>query len=124
MLKLLGCYAQPSTIVSTTGILSIEQGISRVGVVGVTLMAVLSGFGAVNFPYTSMHFFLRPINDAEIMSWEKRLMQNYNLIGVHASSCVYRTWVSVGNAKQGLTNEESFIEMNSRKIVIYEILLH
>lgn len=78
-----------STIVSITGIFSIEQGISRVGVVGVTLMAVLSGFGAVNFPYTSMHFFLRPINDAEIMSWEKRLMQNYNLIGVYARRGLY-----------------------------------
>jgi hypothetical protein len=53
-----------------------------VGVVGVTLMAVLSGFGAVNVPYTSMHYFLRPISAAEVMSWEKRLMQNYNLIGV------------------------------------------
>ncbi|KAH8024381.1 hypothetical protein HPB51_022865 [Rhipicephalus microplus] len=41
------------------GILSIEQVISRVGVVGVTLMAVLSGFGAVNYPYTSMAYFMR-----------------------------------------------------------------
>lgn len=49
-------------------------------------MAVLSGFGAVNFPYTSMHYFLRPISAAEVSSWEKRLMQNYNLIGICVES--------------------------------------
>ncbi|PSN41185.1 Golgi pH regulator [Blattella germanica] len=52
------------------GILSIEQGISRIGVIGVTVMALLSGFGAVNYPYTSMAYFMRFLRDINQLKQE------------------------------------------------------
>ncbi|XP_067674623.1 Golgi pH regulator A-like [Haliotis asinina] len=62
------------------GIFSIEQCIGRVGVIGVTLMALLSGFGAVNYPYTSMHYFVRHVTETDIQSIEKRLLQTLDII--------------------------------------------
>jgi len=62
------------------GIFSIEQPISRVGVIGVTLMAVLSGFGAVNAPYTYMTYFLRHVSDGDVQSQERRLLQTVDMI--------------------------------------------
>lgn len=62
------------------GIFSIEQCIGRVGVIGVTLMAILSGFGAVNCPYTYMTYFIRDVTDSDIHRIEKRLLQTLDRI--------------------------------------------
>ena len=64
------------------GIFSIEQGISRVGVIGVTLMALLSGFGAVNYPYTSMTYFMKEVKARDVTDMEKKLMQTYDQIAM------------------------------------------
>ena len=62
------------------GILSIEHHISRVGVIGVTFIAMLSGFGAVNYPYTSMTYFTTSVSRADIVSVEKKLMLTWEKI--------------------------------------------
>lgn len=71
----------PFPILSTQhGILSIEQSISRIGVIGVTVMAALSGFGAVNYPYTSMNIFMHPVTKYDIQAQERRLLQTIDVI--------------------------------------------
>lgn len=62
------------------GALSIEQGLSRVGVIGVSLIGVLSGFGAVNYPYTSMTCFMRSVSRSDILQLERKLLHNYGMI--------------------------------------------
>jgi len=61
------------------GTFSMEQAVSRVGVIGVTIMAILSGFGAVNYPYTSMALFIRPVRATDILGVEKKLMQTLDM---------------------------------------------
>ena len=52
-----------------------EGGISRVGVIGVSMMAFLSGYGAVEFPYTHLAVFLRPVDENEIRILGAQIMQ-------------------------------------------------
>lgn len=65
---------------SKHGILSIEHQISRVGIIGVTFIAMLSGFGAVNYPYTSMTYFTTSVSPADISNIEKKLLQTWEKI--------------------------------------------
>lgn len=53
---------------------------SRIGVIGVTVMAILSGFGAVNYPYTSMTYFIRPVSQADVLALERRLLLTMDMI--------------------------------------------
>ncbi|KAL6043624.1 Golgi pH regulator A, variant 2 [Balamuthia mandrillaris] len=68
------------------GGLSIEMWTSRVGVVGVAVMAFLSGFGAVKCPYDYCvyflvrHKFIRNVNEEDIAELEKQLLQTMDKI--------------------------------------------
>eukprot|EP00096_Caligus_rogercresseyi_P006260 TRINITY_DN22584_c0_g1_i1.p1 TRINITY_DN22584_c0_g1~~TRINITY_DN22584_c0_g1_i1.p1 ORF type:complete len:351 (-),score=48.72 TRINITY_DN22584_c0_g1_i1:34-1086(-) len=62
------------------GVLSVETCVSRVGVIGVTIMALLSGFGAVNYPYTSMAVFMRTVTQSDILQIEKKVTQTLDQV--------------------------------------------
>lgn len=57
-----------------------EQLLSRVGVIGVTIMAILSGYGAVNGPFTYMTFFIRRTSVEDVLDTERRLLQTIEII--------------------------------------------
>jgi len=58
-----------------SNIFTVSRLIARAGVVGVIVLGVLSGFGAIHYPYTTMSLFARPVSDAEIERDEERLVK-------------------------------------------------
>lgn len=43
-------------------------------------MALLSGFGAVNYPYTSMTYFIKPVSQQDVSTLERRLLLTLDMI--------------------------------------------
>jgi golgi pH regulator len=43
-------------------------------------MALLSGFGAVNYPYTSMAMFMRSVTISDVVHIERKLHQNMEMV--------------------------------------------
>ncbi|CAH0403749.1 unnamed protein product [Chilo suppressalis] len=89
------------------GIFSIEQGVSRIGVIGVTVMALLSGFGAVNYPYTSMAIFIRPVTQSDVLSVEKKLLQTMDMILVKKKRIALAEANSVGGRQNYSVMDQS-----------------
>uniref|UniRef100_A0AC35UF82 Golgi pH regulator n=1 Tax=Rhabditophanes sp. KR3021 TaxID=114890 RepID=A0AC35UF82_9BILA len=65
---------------SKYALFSIEQAISRVGIIGVTVMAFLSGFGAINYPYSTMTIFLKPVTALNIANMDRKIKQNASMV--------------------------------------------
>ncbi|KAJ2632670.1 hypothetical protein H4R22_001090 [Coemansia sp. RSA 1290] len=56
-----------------TDMVSIEPVTARVGVVGVALMAILSGFGAVNSPYRQLFVFVHRVSPSQLDGMKRQL---------------------------------------------------
>ena len=61
-------------------ILSIKTAVMRTGMLGVCVMAVLSGFGTVDFPYTVMRAFIVPVNQFEIHALQTNVEQIHDQV--------------------------------------------
>ena len=53
----------------------LNQAISRMSVLGVTLISVLSGFGTINLPFSYLTLFVRPVSTAQVSIMEAQLTQ-------------------------------------------------
>ncbi|KAJ1917758.1 hypothetical protein H4219_003012 [Mycoemilia scoparia] len=59
---------------------TINDFMARVGVIGVTAMAMLAGFGAVNNPYNSLFMFVRKVTSSQILALERQLQHTMDMI--------------------------------------------
>ncbi|KAJ2758468.1 hypothetical protein IWQ56_005994, partial [Coemansia nantahalensis] len=65
---------------SAADMASIEPVTARVGVVGVALMAVLSGFGAVNSPYRQLFVFVHRVSPMQLEGMKHQLHYSLGLL--------------------------------------------
>ncbi|GLE00813.1 hypothetical protein PINS_up009610 [Pythium insidiosum] len=65
---------------SVEALFSIRNVVSRVSLLGVVFMALLSGFGAVYCPYEYLSFFWRRVAEEDIEFLEKRLRHNVDIL--------------------------------------------
>ncbi|WKX97873.1 hypothetical protein Q1695_013511 [Nippostrongylus brasiliensis] len=125
------------------GIFTIEQAISRIGVIGVTVMAVLSGFGAVNAPYVYMTVFMRKVDQHAIAQMERKLMQTMEMIAIKKrkvaqyerelalsafsrgkdenTGLLHRIWGTVASAASGGTLSDQIRTLNSEIVPLNEL---
>jgi hypothetical protein len=61
-------------------LLSAEDGIGRVGMIGVTIMAMLSGFGAVYTPFSYLAYFVPHVSVEDQRLLQRRLIQTTDMI--------------------------------------------
>ncbi|KAL4421835.1 hypothetical protein ABPG77_001624 [Micractinium sp. CCAP 211/92] len=54
--------------------------VSRVGVLGIILVGVLSGYGSVSLPFSYISLFIRPVDRAEIAAMESQLRHTADTI--------------------------------------------
>lgn len=76
---------------NAVALFSIRNFVSRVSLLGVMVMAILSGFGAVNCPYEYLSIFWRRIAEEDIEFLEKRLRHNIDILLAKKKRLVFET---------------------------------
>ncbi|KAJ1727843.1 hypothetical protein LPJ61_004361, partial [Coemansia biformis] len=76
----LDSFSRVHKATSAADMVSIEPVTARVGVVGVALMAVLSGFGAVNSPYRQLFVFVHRVSPEQLEGMKRQLHYSLGLL--------------------------------------------
>lgn len=89
---------------------------SRIGVIGVALMAILSGFGAVSAPYTYLFYFLRPVSDNDIRDLEHRYGHLVDIIAAKKQSFATLSSRQVIEAEECARNPKGLVRRMFDKV--------
>jgi hypothetical protein len=65
-----------------SGLFSVSMGVSRIGVIGVAVMSILSGFGAVSFTFLNLRFFMKEVSASDVAHIEKQVLQTMEKISL------------------------------------------
>lgn len=65
-----------------SGLFSVSMGVSRIGVIGVAVMSILSGFGAVSFPFLNLRFFMKEVSANDVAHIERQVLQTMEKISL------------------------------------------
>ncbi|KAJ1924913.1 Golgi pH regulator A, partial [Linderina pennispora] len=76
----LDSFSRIRTATGAADMVSIEPVTARVGVVGVALMAILSGFGAVNSPYQKLFVFVHQVSPVQLEGMKRQLHYSLELL--------------------------------------------
>ncbi|GAX79959.1 hypothetical protein CEUSTIGMA_g7398.t1 [Chlamydomonas eustigma] len=74
----MGTYL-PGVPVPEQGIFKMQQAVSRVGVLGTWMIAILSGYATVSVPYSYLSLFVRPVEAFEVLAMEDQLKQTQSM---------------------------------------------
>lgn len=76
----MGKNREAQEIAASAG-LSLAPFLARLGALGATLMAVLSGYGAVMMPFRYLDAFVRPVTEGDVENLEWRIRQTGQVLG-------------------------------------------
>jgi hypothetical protein len=57
-----------------------EPIIGRLGVIGITVIAVISGLSSVNTPYEHLKIYMRPVLRSDVVSQRNRFLTNMDMV--------------------------------------------
>lgn len=105
--------------VNGAALFSIRNFVSRVSLLGVIFMAVLSGFGAVNCPYEYLSVFWRRIAEEDIEFIEKRLRHNIDMLLAKKKRLSFETRAAAhrrNSAHNSSSNGDLFSSASARSL--------
>lgn len=107
----------PAAVTQPLRRFGVLDAVGRVGTLGVTLVAVISGYGTVSVPFSYISLFIRPVDRAEIAAMEAQLQQAAESIAQKRKSiAMIQQEVEIGRAGGGAGQGSFFTRVVSAMV--------